>query len=68
MNLMELGIMVFNSTFNNITVISWPSALLVKETGVPGENHWRATSHWQTLSHNVSLSTPRHKWELNSQL
>jgi hypothetical protein len=26
--------MVFNSTFNNISVISWRSVLLVKETGV----------------------------------
>jgi hypothetical protein len=33
------GVMVFNSTFNNISVISWWSVLLVKETGVPGENH-----------------------------
>jgi len=31
--------MVFNATFNNIAVISWRSVLLVKETGVPGENH-----------------------------
>jgi hypothetical protein len=30
--------MVFNATFNNISVISWWSALLVEETGVPGEN------------------------------
>jgi hypothetical protein len=30
--------MVFNATFNNISVISW-SALLMEETGVPGENH-----------------------------
>jgi hypothetical protein len=29
---------VFNATFNNISVISWWSILLVKETGVPGEN------------------------------
>ena len=28
-------IMMFNATFNNILVISWPSVLLVKETGVP---------------------------------
>ena len=26
---------VFNSTFNNISVISWWSVLLVEETGVP---------------------------------
>jgi hypothetical protein len=30
--------MVFNATFNNISVISWPSILFVEETGVPGEN------------------------------
>ena len=26
-------------TFNNISVISWQSVLLVEETGVPGETH-----------------------------
>jgi len=31
--------MVFNATFNNISVISWRSVLLVEESGVPGENH-----------------------------
>ena len=31
--------MVFNATFNNISVISWRSVLLVKETKVPGKNH-----------------------------
>jgi hypothetical protein len=31
--------MVLNATFNNISVISWRSVLLVEETGVPGENH-----------------------------
>jgi hypothetical protein len=30
--------MVFNATFNNISVILWLSVLLVEETGVPGEN------------------------------
>jgi hypothetical protein len=29
------GFMVFNATFNNISVISWRSVLLVKETGGP---------------------------------
>jgi hypothetical protein len=29
--------MVFNATFNNISVISWQSDLLVEETGEPGE-------------------------------
>jgi hypothetical protein len=30
---------------NNISVISWWSVLFVKETGVPGENHLRASIH-----------------------
>jgi hypothetical protein len=38
--------MVFNATFNNISVISW-------------ENHQPVASYWQTLSHNVVSSTPR---------
>jgi hypothetical protein len=33
------------TTFNNISVISWLSVLLVEETGVPGENHRPAASH-----------------------
>jgi hypothetical protein len=37
--------MVFNATFNNISVISWQSFLLVEETGVPGENHRPVASH-----------------------
>ena len=37
--------MVFNATFNNISVISWRSVLLVEETGVPGENHRPVVSH-----------------------
>ena len=31
--------MVFKATFNNISVISWWSVLLVEESRVPGENH-----------------------------
>jgi hypothetical protein len=42
--------MVFNDTFNNISVMSWPTGLLVEETGVPGENHRTAASHsFETL-------------------
>ena len=52
---------VFNTTFSNMSVISWRSVLLVKETKVPGENHWPVASHWQTLSHNVVSSTSRHE-------
>jgi hypothetical protein len=32
------GVMVFNTTFNNISVISWWSVLLVEETRVHGKN------------------------------
>ena len=44
------------STFNNISVISWRSVLLVEETG---ENHRSVASNRHTLSHNVVSSTPR---------
>ena len=37
-------IVVFNATFNSISI------LLVEETGVPGENHRPVASHWRTLS------------------
>jgi hypothetical protein len=40
--------MMFNDTFNNVSVISWGSVLLVEETGVsgvPGEKHWHDASH-----------------------
>jgi len=53
--------MVFNATFNNISVISWRSVLLVEENAVPEENHRPVASYWQTLSHNVVSSTPRHE-------
>ena len=51
--------MVFNANFNNISVISCRSVLLVEETGVPGENHRPVTNHRQILSHTVVSSTPR---------
>jgi antitoxin component of MazEF toxin-antitoxin module len=34
-----------NTTFNNISVISWRSVLLVEESGVTGENRWPVASH-----------------------
>jgi len=43
--------MVFNTTLNNISVISW----LVRFIG--GGNQRPVASHWQTLSHNVISST-----------
>jgi hypothetical protein len=35
----NIWFMVFNTTFNNITVILWCSVLLVEETRVLGANH-----------------------------
>jgi hypothetical protein len=63
-----LWFMVFNATFNNISVISWRWVLLIEEIGVPGENHLPVSSYWQTLSPNVVSSTPRHERGSNSQL
>jgi hypothetical protein len=37
-------LMVFNATFNNISVISFQS-VLVEETGGRGENHRTVASH-----------------------
>jgi hypothetical protein len=34
-----VGLMVFNTTFNSISVISWGSVLLMEETGIPRYNH-----------------------------
>ena len=36
---MGVGIMMFKATFNNISVLSRWSVLLVEETRVPGENY-----------------------------
>jgi hypothetical protein len=44
-NFLVLDFMVLNATFNNSSVISWQSVLLVEETGVPGENHRHVASH-----------------------
>ena len=64
--LFRTRVMVLNTNFNNISVIS--IVLLVEETGVHGKNHQLATSHLQPLSHYVELSTPRHGRDSNSQL
>ena len=38
-------VMVFSGTFNNISIISWWSVLLVDETAIPGEYHRPVASH-----------------------
>ena len=53
--------MVFNTTFKNISIMSWLSVLLVGENGGPGETQRPVASHWQTLPHDVVSSTPRHE-------
>jgi hypothetical protein len=65
---LSVCVIVFNNTFNNISVITWLSVLLVEETGIPGEKHRPVASHWQTLSHNLVSSTPHHEQGSNSQL
>jgi hypothetical protein len=62
----SVKVMVFNATFNNISIILWRSVLLEKETGVPRGNFRPAASHWQTWSHNVVASTPHYEqdWKL----
>ena len=47
--------MVFIATFNNITVISWRSVLLVEETGVPRENH-RAYNLYHVMLNRVHFA------------
>ena len=58
-------VVVFNATFNNSSVISWWSALLVEETvGVPDENHrrpqyeyCRSLTNYQIMLCRVHLAT-----------
>jgi hypothetical protein len=59
--ILGLALLCLTPLFNNISVISWRSVLLVEETGGPGENHRPAANHCQTLSHNIVSSTPRHE-------
>ena len=58
-----VGFMVLNATYNNISVISWRSVLLVEETGGPEQKHRPVTSHCQRLSNNVVSI----EWDSNSQ-
>jgi hypothetical protein len=64
--------MVFNTTFNNISVILWRSVLKMEETGEnhrPGTTHWNnvvlvvSTTHWKPLYHNVVLVVSTTHWK-----
>jgi hypothetical protein len=59
--------MVFNAIFNNISIMSWWSVLLVDETRVPRENH-DLPQVADKLYHNVVWRTPRHERHSKSQL
>jgi len=48
----SIRVMVFNATFNNISVISWESVLLMEETG---ENH--------IMLSRIHHTTPRTEFE-----
>jgi len=61
----RVRVMLLGATFNNISVISWRSVLLLEENGVPGEYHQPVTSHRQTLSHNVVANTAHHLLDSN---
>ena len=47
---------MFNATFNNISVISWRSVLLVEETGAAGENPQVANKLHYIKRYRVHLS------------
>ena len=49
--------MVFNATFNNISVISWRSVLLMDETEVPRENHRPVTVKVQKTDRQTDRQT-----------
>ena len=58
----RVSVMVLNATFNNISVISCRTVLLVEETGVPPEKTTELSQ--VTLSHNVVSSPPHLKSQL----
>ena len=59
--------MVFNASFNNISVISWTSILLVEQTRVQRESHRPAASHWQTRVQRESHIPAASHWQTRVQ-
>jgi hypothetical protein len=59
--------MVFNATFNNISVISWRSVLLVEEPGGPGEDHRPVASHWQDTKCVIVIRKSKKNRQYNDQ-
>jgi len=62
-----VGFIVINFTFNNISVISWRSVLLVEETGVPGENH-RPAQVTDKVYHMMLYTSPWSGFELSTSV
>jgi hypothetical protein len=62
--------MLFNATFNNISVISWRSVLLVEEVGVPEitTDLPQVTDKLYHIMFNVVSGTLRNERDSNSQL
>ena len=58
-------VMAFNTTFNNITVVSWRSVLLVEETGKPGVNQRPAANQTHFITQCFIENTPP-EWNSNS--
>jgi hypothetical protein len=44
--LVKLVDLIFNSTFSNISAISWRPVLVVEEAGIPAENHRPWACNW----------------------
>jgi hypothetical protein len=56
--MLRVRVMVFNATFNNSSVISWRSVLLVEETGV--HTAWSEFERtWVVLNPTITQSRPR---------
>ena len=49
-----LEVILYNATFNNISVILWWSVLLVEEIRVPGENYRPVANHCHSLTNFIA--------------
>jgi hypothetical protein len=59
---------VFNTTFNNISVISWQSVLLVEETRGPGVKTTDLSQVTDKLYHIMLYTSPLSRFELTTSV